>query len=117
VNCQHRRRKNRCPVCTPRGAWLFYRHNAKADGRPFRISLAVFKRLISEACWYCGTEDEPRGLDRVDNRKGYTSSNVRPCCEECNRMKGTLAARAFVDLCQKVGAATEQEELMDLYAT
>jgi hypothetical protein len=37
------------------------------------------------------------GLDRVDNARGYESGNVVPCCDPCNRMKGTLSREAFLE--------------------
>lgn len=43
-------------------------------------------------CTYCGNGiifEKGIGLDRIDNKKGYTQSNVLPCCGDCNYIRGT----------------------------
>jgi hypothetical protein len=38
------------------------------------------------------------GLDRIDNRKGYVSDNIVPCCSDCNLAKRDLSIKAFLEL-------------------
>jgi hypothetical protein len=37
------------------------------------------------------------GLDRVNNSKGYTRTNVVPCCIICNNAKRTLSLSEFLE--------------------
>lgn len=37
---------------------------------------------------------------RIDSTKGYVLSNVRPCCKVCNRAKGTLSLKEFLNWIQ-----------------
>jgi len=44
-------------------------------------------RQRGKSCTYCGVDlrvGTGSGLDRLDNGKGYTLSNVTPCCDWCN---------------------------------
>lgn len=40
------------------------------------------------ACHYCHRTDVRMGCDRIDNSKGHTTTNVVPCCKECNFARG-----------------------------
>jgi hypothetical protein len=40
--------------------------------------------IIKTPCYSCGLSDKSRGLDRIDNSRGYERGNVLPCCEDCN---------------------------------
>jgi 5-methylcytosine-specific restriction endonuclease McrA len=37
------------------------------------------------------------GIDRVDNTKGYTIENSRPCCFRCNQAKSSMTEQEFFD--------------------
>lgn len=37
------------------------------------------------------------GIDRIDNRRGYTVENCVPCCSTCNMMKKTLTEEQFLN--------------------
>ena len=39
--------------------------------------------MMNIACIYCGSKYRI-GLDRIDNTKGHTRENCRPCCGNCN---------------------------------
>lgn len=91
--------------------YRIYRSKAKKRGLSFRISLKRFKKLTKQICYYCGKEpslissargtkgySEERikfgeyiynGIDRVNNKKGYTNDNCVPSCIMCNRMIST----------------------------
>lgn len=56
--------------------------------------------LVSQCCFYC--DDEKTGIDRMDNRKGYSKRNAVPCCWTCNRMKGKLSVEQFVYRCNRI---------------
>lgn len=86
-----------------------YRSNAKTRGREFSLDKNTFKQLVISPCHYCGTEPKQKqisvistgvflynGVDRVDNKKGYTPKNTLSCCGTCNKLKGTLSYTDFV---------------------
>lgn len=52
------------------------------------LSTAEVAELIKQPCTYCGTTEENRGLDRVDNDKPHVKGNVVPCCAPCNFARG-----------------------------
>lgn len=64
------------------------------------------------SCYLCGlraippTGSDPVGLplgiDRYDNKEGYTRTNCRPCCTCCNMMKNTSSFENFVARCQRI---------------
>jgi len=49
--------------------------------------------LIHRPCVYCNSLLKIKGgwiqLDRIDVKKGYHSSNVLPCCGDCNLIRGS----------------------------
>lgn len=90
-----------------------YRCQARTARRSFKISFEKFKTLTSAPCFYTGrvpeqivkmvgSQHEYNGLDRLNNRKGYTLQNSVPCCGVINKMKGTLDAKTFILLCKEV---------------
>lgn len=86
-----------------------YRKAASDKGLLFDLSEEDFAVITSQNCYYCGCVPSrevirPRangtyicnGVDRVDNTKGYTLSNVRPCCSCCNFLKSALTEDEFL---------------------
>lgn len=45
---------------------------------------------LEQPCFYCGTEQVVRGLDRIDNTKGHYKDNVIPACRTCNRLRSNV---------------------------
>lgn len=99
----------------PRGESAFhalvtqYRRNARTRDLSFSLTKEEFRELVRKPCAYCGTPPSTvmrskygtgdfyyNGLDRVNNRKGYTSENAAPCCKLCNFMKKKLGYEVFV---------------------
>jgi hypothetical protein len=92
----------------PSGTYRNYRNTAKSSEKVFDISAEDFARITAEPCVYCRHTRARRGLDRIENMKGYTLDNVQACCRECNYMRGaTLSPDAFRDLCARVAARFE----------
>jgi len=101
-----------------------YRNGAKNRGYEFKLSNEDVKSLIKQNCYYCG--DEPsihdgeirhnhtsedfkrNGIDRIDNKKGYTIDNVVPCCSTCNKAKMTLSQDEFFTLINKISKNLEK---------
>jgi len=80
--------------------FLNYKHGAKSRGYGFQLSKERFRELTKQNCHYCGISPSAtfyrkrwsssyiyNGIDRIDNSKGYTTTNIVPCCGQCNRMK------------------------------
>jgi hypothetical protein len=65
-----------------------YVYDDRLHGRECTISSEEIRRLIEWPCFYCGTVELARGLDRVDNSIGHTIENVVPCCVFCNGVHG-----------------------------
>jgi hypothetical protein len=85
-----------------RSFFIIYKSRAKESKREFLLTFEQFILLRKRPCFYCDTENKPRGLDRVNNKKGYVIENVVPCCEICNRMKMTLSKGGFIRQCSLI---------------
>ena len=85
-----------------------YRDNRK--NHEFDLTEDQFKTLTSSNCYYCGVAPLQKrvsspstgtyfynGIDRVDNQKGYTIDNSRPCCGICNKAKRDLGEDVFFE--------------------
>ena len=96
-----------------------YKLSAEKRGYVFSLTLNDFQRLISLDCFYCGAppsntkkhsnkhnpnrELQYNGLDRLDNKLGYTLDNVVPSCFICNRAKQSMTFPDFRDWILKIG--------------
>lgn len=80
-----------------------YRWSAKHSNREFKLTLEQFKKCISKPCHYCGLSCAS-GIDRKDNKIGYTLGNVLPCCWTCNRAKHTFDYDDFLTKCAQIMA-------------
>jgi len=72
---------------TVKGRAIFLR---KAYQRVDECDLTVDEMIgfISQPCVHCGTIEEPRGLDRIDNALPHIKTNVAPSCAPCNFARG-----------------------------
>lgn len=64
---------------------------AKQRNKLFCLKFDQYTTLINSGCYYCSESllsECGIGLDRIDNKKNYTSSNVFPCCARCNDVRG-----------------------------
>lgn len=63
---------------------------ARQGGHAWDLTEAQYVELNRKPCHYCGGPLPPkgRGLDRLDNARGYSIDNIVPCCTACNRMRG-----------------------------
>lgn len=97
--------------------YLDYKEGATKRNLNFEISLVEFQEMITQDCFYCGKPPSrdiknrvthPRvnfkytGIDRVNNKKGYTKQNTVPCCWECNKFKGSMNGKEFLSLIEKI---------------
>ena len=88
------------------GIYKNYKKSANKRGYSFELDKEEFEKLIKQQCQYCGKLESMtwksnkkviiddvykyNGVDRVNNRLGYTSSNCVSCCDICNNSKSTL---------------------------
>lgn len=91
-----------------------YRSDAKRKKRVFELSPDIFRSIIIQNCFYCGSEPKLcfqrnksdtfkcNGVDRVDSSKGYVFENCVPCCKTCNIMKSNLDSQKFIDHISKI---------------
>lgn len=77
---------------TPRNRYANARQLALNDGREFTLEFEAYLALVTQACTYCALplDETGRGLDRIDNSRGYSADNVVPCCGPCNRARGAF---------------------------
>lgn len=72
-----------------------------------------FNNLIHNECHYCGRSPSTtrkarrmngdltyNGVDRIDNKSGYTLENVVTCCKICNRAKSDMSYTEFMEWIQ-----------------
>lgn len=101
-------------VSLPHGQASFNRlfsqtkREAKYRKYEWQLTKEQFRILTSQPCFYCGTEPKQgglrkdcnglylhNGLDRVDNKRGYTLDNVVACCKNCNIAKRAMTIEQF----------------------
>jgi hypothetical protein len=78
---------------------------SKTSGHCWRISKKLYLKLLQNPCFYCGvslSSETGSGLDRIDNKKGYLSDNVLPCCWWCNRVRSNVFSVKEMKLLGKV---------------
>jgi len=96
---------------------LYNRYHKAANSRNYvwNISKEEFKYITKQNCFYCGHSpaniqrfDRNRGeyiyngLDRVDNKIGYSIDNVVPCCTKCNVAKNKMTIQEFKILVENI---------------
>lgn len=65
--------------------------------KEWTLDSSTYNDLVSSPCHYCGgSTGDNIGLDRIDNRMGYTEDNVVPCCGACNYRRGLKSYERFV---------------------
>jgi hypothetical protein len=105
-----------------KGLFNAYKRGAQNRGLSFVLTIEGFKMLIAGNCHYCNSSPSSiyniknsktgetragipivyNGVDRVDNKIGYTNSNSVSCCEICNRMKMSQEYSAFLSQIEKI---------------
>lgn len=88
--------------------FLQYKRHAKSRSIPFDLTKNQLITISQRDCHYCGqspsnlkkTKHDQEGLlysgvDRWDNKKGYTLNNCQPCCKICNYAKRNMSYADF----------------------
>jgi len=81
---------------TKNGRFAEYKGGAKYRNIEFNLSKKDFLSFWKKECYYCRSEIETIGLDRIDSKKGYSNDNVVSCCGVCNRMKMDMKKDEFL---------------------
>ena len=112
INKFPNKRESRCKECKLKaGSWLKvrgrksyywagYRRNAKDRNIEWSLTKKEFDNFWKAKCYYCGKQIEYLGIDRMNNKEGYTVENSVSCCETCNRMKYTHTKEEFIQYCK-----------------
>lgn len=67
--------------------------HVKEENRELDLTEEEFIQITTKSCYYCNDnfrnpKEHGRGLDRIDNSKGYILNNVLSCCKICNSTRG-----------------------------
>jgi len=76
---------------TPRGKYGNLKKRAHQKGLPCDLTYKEYFQIQKNPCEYCDEEPDSRlgyGVDRKDNKLGYSKDNCCACCGACNQMKG-----------------------------
>ena len=99
------------PTMSSFNAYLaMYKRNAANRGYEFLLTTEQFRELTKLPCVYCGSPPANKylhtkkcrspyvcnGVDRLDNKLGYTVENSAPCCRRCNYLKQDHSYSDFV---------------------
>jgi hypothetical protein len=96
-----------------KGVYSSYKSRAVKRGYKFELTLSSFMRIVQSNCIYCDKTAESNnrsgkanfnGIDRINNKKGYISDNVAPCCSMCNYMKASYTVKEFIGHIKKINA-------------
>lgn len=88
-----------------------YRRGAEKRGVQFELSFDEFKLYWNLPRFYCLSDIETIGLDRVVNSFGYTTQNIVPRCTVCNNSKRAMSFEAFIRHCRRVAKVFENTGL------
>ena len=59
----------------------------------------IIDNIFTSKCHWCGETDWNKlGCDRIDNDKPHTPDNVNPCCDKCNKKRGTKTYEEFLEI-------------------
>lgn len=80
--------------------YQLYKRLAKKRNYEFLLTLEQFENITIQSCTYCGIAPKSifynrnktetcnyNGVDRINNKEGYTINNSVPCCTDCNWAK------------------------------
>lgn len=83
-----------------------YKKNAEKHNRAFELTSEEFYKLIISNCFYCNAipirpfDDYDQllynGIDRKNNKFGYTLDNSVACCTRCNFFKGAVPYEEWI---------------------
>jgi len=81
------------------------KRQAIAKGLEWHLTDEEAGKMLTSPCVYCkhiDLEVRVNGIDRLDSNVCYTTENCRPCCKDCNYMKGTYDPNTFIERAKKI---------------
>lgn len=78
-----------------------YKSDSKRRQREFTLTYEQFNTIISQNCYYCGSNSSI-GIDRCNSKLGYIINNCVPCCTVCNIMKGKMTKLDFIEQAKRI---------------
>lgn len=107
--------------------YRYYKHNAKLKNLEFKLTQKQFKNITSKNCHYCNGEPNNEykakstngsfiynGIDRKNNKKGYTIRNSLPCCKKCNFLKKDMSYKEFTEHIYTISSNLKRRKNADL---
>lgn len=93
--------------------WSKHKASAKYRGINNELDRNDYYHIVQSNCAYCGNSPSNKlkykgviflwnGLDRIDSSQGYSLSNVLPCCNFCNSLKGSMKSKTWFDFLNSV---------------
>jgi hypothetical protein len=76
-----------------------YVHRAQKKKYEFKLSFDEFMSIAKQQCYICGLKSLPdkcNGVDRYNNKIGYTLENCKSACKTCNYLKYTFDYDIFM---------------------
>lgn len=87
---------------TQNGKYAQYKSSAKQRDIDFLLSKDEFISFWQKPCFYCLSQIETVGIDRIDNTKPYQIGNTTPCCAKCNLMKLDMDRQEWFEHMRKI---------------
>lgn len=99
------------------------RRDAVRRGIEFHLTYSEVESLIQGNCFWCGCRPwkyyakntcPTNGIDRVNSDLEYTLDNCVSCCMNCNKLKGSLQAKDFLNFVQAVAMHQRNSRVIGL---
>ena len=91
------------------------KNNAKTRGYDWDLTREQVLKITKQNCFYCGASPSNissptscngnyayNGIDRINNKIGYITTNVVPCCRTCNSAKKIMTVSEFLRWIEQV---------------
>lgn len=122
-----------CKICNTKKSkqspllahYSLYRRGADRRNHQFNLTIDEFVSIMKLNCYYCGTEPKQifkkkglihdsiyNGIDRKNNKIGYTIDNCVPCCKFCNLVKNRFTINEFNDWIDRIIKFRSNESLL-----
>lgn len=98
-DAERRRKDIRKKGAEPASKLYNIERDANRNNYEWDLNYESAKELLFQDCFYCGsppTKNQLNSIDAVKHQLGFISGNVVPCCETCNRIKGSIKLANFV---------------------
>lgn len=94
------RQYNKTPIGRAYNLLTAYKQSDKMAGRGecTLTSKWIIDNIFPKPCHWCGEVGwEIMGCDRINNELPHTPDNVIPCCDACNKKRGTKTYEEYLE--------------------